>query len=97
MTVTIYMMLCPICGEIRWVGKTTERLERRLSKHLRHSTGHYNPPKRAWLEHLRARGLKPIIIALDRVSAEDWIAAETYWIRYMKALGVKLYNRRNPC
>lgn len=95
--VTIYALTCPLCGRLCWVGKTTERMERRLSKHLKHSTGHYNPPKRRWLDRLAAHGLKPGIFAIERVPADDWKAAETFWIRYMRSIGVTLYNRRMPC
>lgn len=90
--VTIYILICPITNECRWVGKTIEPLKRRLSKHLKHGTSHYNPRKRQWLEHIGT----PVIEAVEVVNKTEYVEAESWWIQYFKALGADLLNVREP-
>jgi hypothetical protein len=95
--VHIYAMWCPLSWSFRYIGKTIEPLSRRLSKHLRHSTRHYNKRKHAWLSHLECRELKPIMVLLETVKERDRICAEYKWIKRMTEDGCDLLNRRRPC
>lgn len=77
--------------QIKYVGKTTTSLERRLTQHVsgwRERTS----PVNVWLGSLTNR---PEILLLEEVSDEQADAAEAYWVRLLSQLPVvELLNVR---
>ncbi len=67
--------------EIRYVGYTGKRIERRLIEHISEAKNstiinhRYN-----WLRSLSKAGIKPSIIILEEVSKENWKEREQFWI-----------------
>jgi hypothetical protein len=89
---TIYGLLDPRDGQLRYIGKTID-LPRRLLAHL----GRTNlTPKRhssCWLIGLSRDGLKPIPIVLETVPhGGDWQKAERRWIAHYRQQGARLTN-----
>lgn len=94
--VTIYALICPLTHQCRWVGRTVESLERRISKHLRHGSNNYNPRKQFWLSALREQALKPIGVVLEETDVPSYVPIEVWWIEYFRVLGADLLNVKHP-
>jgi NUMOD1 domain/GIY-YIG catalytic domain len=89
--VNIYSLSDPITGEIRYVGKTVNTIQRRLTYHLQNAK-RYKHYTANWINSLKKKNLKPIVELLDVVEAKDWEFWERYWIAQCKAWGFKLTN-----
>lgn len=87
--VHIYVLKDPETGEVRYVGKTTQSLEKRLYGHLREKNKTY---KCNWINSLQKKNLQPIIESIEKASYETWAECEMYWIQFYKELGAKLVN-----
>lgn len=92
----IYILKSPINGEIRYVGQTIQRLDRRLSTHiydaLYRNNGKYNIPKSNWLKKLILAGYLPIIEEIELVDRSLLDSREKYWIKTLKEQGHSLLN-----
>lgn len=83
-------MLDSRTGDVRYVGKTVQSLERRLTQHCdRESRTH----KGNWVASVLAGGGQVEIRLLEVVpSWRNWEEAEARWIRHYRDAGVKLTN-----
>lgn len=87
----IYRLICPILKQIRYIGITSQSLERRLAGHMRNESG--TEQKRAWIEQLRAHNLTAQIEVIDTAPNErDAQKAEQAWIDHHIRLGCSLTN-----
>lgn len=75
--------------EIRYVGKTQQKLSRRYNLHI-HSRA--NNKVATWIKSLKNQNLRPIIEVLDTCTSEEWIETEQYWIAQLSAWGFRLTN-----
>lgn len=90
----IYGLYHPQTDTIRYVGKTVTPLRRRLSNHeYRARSGRNKGPVGNWIRRLQARGLRPVIRALEEVRTESWQAAERRWVSQLRKEGRRLLNR----
>jgi hypothetical protein len=88
----IYALLDPRSFVLRYVGKTSNTLIRRLAKHLVESR-HNRWRSGRWIQSLVKLGLRPVIVSLQIVpDGTDWAAAERFWISHFKATGCDLLN-----
>jgi len=90
-SVKIYILIDPMDNQIRYVGKTSQSLGRRLSNHCRtdrRDTSH----KGRWIARLVRMGLRPIIQVLQYVDEPFWAQAEQYWIGHYRSIGCPLTN-----
>ncbi len=87
----IYKLMNPITREIRYIGKTTQGLNRRLQRHISSS---YNCKYYScnWIQSLLKQELKPIIEEIETTTWEESAEREIFWINYFKELGYKLCN-----
>lgn len=86
MPVSIYGLIDPRDGKIRYVGKTIQRLDYRLQQHVWTSTR--RPSKRivaGWITELAGWGLRPSIILLEEVEPDQWREAERRWGKKIQA------------
>lgn len=86
---------------IKYIGKTTQKLARRLDQHIStakrakegKTTSNYNTN---WINSLLSKNIKPLINELDYFECDDnskeWIIFEKYWISQFKSWGFKLTN-----
>lgn len=89
--VFIYTLADPITGEIRYVGKAID-MAHRYKGHLKDTSDTH---KARWVMQLTARGLKPIMEALEVLvdpTEEEWKEAEQFWIESLKFMGFRLTN-----
>ncbi len=93
--IKIYCLSDPIIGEIRYIGKTSQTLQQRLSKHLSRFSLVPATHKNNWIKELLFKGLKPTIELLDCVPTDDWEFWEQWYIAYFKGFGIRLTNGTN--
>lgn len=89
---TVYGLIDPRDGQLRYVGLTTYTIKKRLQKHLdsRNTRDH----RGAWIRQLHDAGLKPFVVELqsgyhDKLSLKR---GEIEWITHYTLLGAKLVN-----
>ena len=90
--VTIYTLTDPVTNKIRYVGKTTTDLDKRLRYHIYEINRSKNKHKIYWFKQLINIGLKPIIEVIDIVDDSNWGFWEQYWISQIKTWGFDLIN-----
>jgi len=89
--VTIYSLSCPIDGQVKYIGLTSDSLEKRLAGHLANPTNgaNYN-----WFYKLSKENKKPIIEYVDSCSdnKREGMQLESHWIQQFKSWGFDLNN-----
>lgn len=84
--VKIYVLLDPRDLRVRYVGVTSQKLNRRLTGHLGDiKLKGKNSYKINWLKELKILGLKPIIRQIEEVEHSEWEIREKYWYSYFKS------------
>lgn len=92
--VKIYGLICPMSGEIRYIGKTEEELSRRLRNHLAEARNKLVSHKQRWLRKCLNLGVAPTMWLLEEVQqGESWQDRERAWIAKAVALGFKITNQ----
>lgn len=89
--VFIYSLEDPNTKEIRYIGKTIQKIEKRLIAHI-YESKHRKNHKCNWINKLNKKGENPIIKIIDIVSENDWEFWEMYWIEQFLAWGFNLVN-----
>jgi hypothetical protein len=90
MPIIIYGLIDPRTNEIRYVGKTSQRLKYRISSHMRDTC---NCHRTHWLKELASIGSTPIGTVLEEVHPGDsWQERERWWISELRASGKRLTN-----
>lgn len=102
MIVRIYTLSDPRDPDnIRYVGKTTSELKRRLSGHISYTRRAFeNKTTRSyvnnWIWSLLKEEITPLITELDSKEyaddSKDWVILEQYWISQIKTWGFKITN-----
>lgn len=88
----IYALLCPIDGNVKYIGATTN-LSSRYHTHCAKHMDCKPTPKQLWIKSLREQGLKPTMWEIDRVdNYPEAIYAELWWKRAMKFNGMPLID-----
>jgi hypothetical protein len=85
-----YVLSDPVSGQIRYVGRTSVNVEKRLKDHMStaiDSDLNYMP---GWLFDLKRRGKAPVAIVIADFDNE--LAA----FRCLKSAGAKLFNQHTP-
>jgi hypothetical protein len=89
----IYSLSCPIDKSVKYIGLTSDPLEKRLEGHLKTPTNgaNYN-----WFSLLSKENKKPIIEYIDSCSnnKREGLELEKYWISQFKAWGFELNNNK---
>jgi len=88
----IYVLIDPRNQEIRYVGKTTQRLSDRLSCHRTGARRGDRDWRSRWIAKLLRCGYDPIILLVQEVDSTEWDLAENYWIKYYRSMGCRLTN-----
>ena len=81
----IYLLRCPITGNVKYIGKTSQTLEKRLQGHVNDKV---TKKKVEWLNLLKVSNLKPTIELIELVNErEQFLQREQFWIKF--------YNEQN--
>lgn len=92
--ITIYALVCPMSGEIRYIGKTEKTPERRLIAHLTESRSRGWSHKNRWIRKCLAAGSSPQLWILEEVAdGVRWQERERAWIGRAMQLGLPLTNQ----
>lgn len=92
--VLIYTLKDPITYEVKYVGKTAHKIEKRYAQHKhnwKRTTGKLNKLN-SWIKSLAKKDLYPIIEIIDEVDDLKWIEAEQGYIKLFKSFGCNLKN-----
>ncbi len=85
--VKIYGLVDPETDEIRYVGKTVKTLSSRLSNHVYNAkVTKHNRHLSNWFLKFLNKGLKPLIIELEKATEENWKEIEMKWIKKLPNL-----------
>lgn len=88
--VKIYALIDSRNNHVKYIGKTIQSLNNRLSSH--YSLSDNDLTHRAnWIRELKVLNLKPIIELIEEVDENIWEEREIYWIEYYS----KLYKLTN--
>ena len=90
MITNIYVLKCPITGNVMYVGKAND-VKKRYKDHLNPCRDR-NTHKRNWIAFLRNEGLKPSIEVIKKVPINEWRKWERFFIEYYKNKGYDLVN-----
>jgi len=89
--ITIYQLIDPRDGSVRWIGLTSN-LKARTVEHL-HGGKRSNPSKQAWVAELKAAGLYPIVEVIEEVDNKAAQERELHWLRFYQLEGEPLLNQ----
>lgn len=84
----VYAVLDPDTCEVRYVGKTCQKLSSRISGHRKSKENNH---RANWFRSIYAKGKEPIFIVLEECY-EGWQEVEQFWISYLLFLGANLTN-----
>ena len=92
MPLSIYGLIDPRDGELRYVGKTSVSVWKRRAQHVEASKTKRTRCAR-WVRSLRRLGLRPDVVVFETHATEDALSeAERFFISYMRWLGCNLTN-----
>jgi len=86
----IYYLVCPIDGEVKYVGKT-KHPETRYKQHVK-KLDKTLTLKRKWLEMLHSKHLQPIMKVVEEVDSEDARGREQYHVTLNEATTLNIHN-----
>lgn len=83
-TWTIYSLADPLTGQIRYVGITICSIKKRFGEHISRAKGQGRTHRDCWIKSLLAKGLLPIIAALEQGIGDQWQDRERHWIAELR-------------
>lgn len=90
--VKIYKLIDPITNEVRYIGKTIQKLNERLNLHL-HPHNNDFTHRANWVRSLIKDNSKPIIEIIEECNDENWEEREKFWIlEYSKTCNLTNYS-----
>lgn len=84
MTVYIYALIDPRNNKIRYIGKTTNKLNIRLSKHVSNTKYGKLSHCQNWIKQLLKLNLKPTIDLIEKANISNWREKEIFWIKFFR-------------
>jgi len=74
---SIYALVCPYSKDIKYIGKTKQKLKRRLYMHIRQKS---TCKKSVWIKSLISQNTLPEIIEIEKCNNINWKQRERYYI-----------------
>lgn len=92
MTCSVYGLVDPRDGQLRYVGQTVRRVSVRYDQHLIRAKTR-KTHRDCWIFALLSLGLKPELVVFQELKEKQILdQAETFWIAYFRAMGCQLAN-----
>lgn len=95
----IYAWVCPLTGDIVYVGKTATPLAHRMRCHRGKARRHPKTPAERWLGAQLAQGLRVHVLVVDTCTVADSSKVEREWIAHFgleNLLNVRVGGHGNP-
>ncbi len=92
--VTVYALLDPRDGRVRYIGCTSNPT-RRLKAHISDGRRGHQTSKARWIASLLELGARPQLTILESVTTADGPNAEARWLRIFHNAGAPLTNARS--
>jgi len=89
----IYILICPVDGNVKYVGKSNNP-EKRLKDHMLDFRC-MDLEKAKWIIDLKRKKLKPKLEIIEQVDSFHWKEKESYWCDHYRNLGYTLFNKRS--
>lgn len=89
---SIYALIDPCTGLVRYVGITAQPLAKRFSKHLQMARRGEQNHRSAWIRSLLAQNKVPLMLLIETCSERD---RERFWISHYRSAGINLTNGTN--
>lgn len=90
---SIYGLIDPRSGELRYVGKTSASPWNRADRHVREARAGHRTHRHNWLRQLLVVGLRPDVEVLEVHGTPEALAeAERHFIAYFRSVGCNLTN-----
>lgn len=89
---SIYALIDPRSKAIKYVGKTLQPMQARLSTHFSYARKGLHTYCARWLKGLLDAGLRPEVRILEIVENENWAERECFWISSLTLEGCTLTN-----
>ncbi|MCA9747894.1 MAG: GIY-YIG nuclease family protein [Romboutsia sp.] len=94
--ICIYVLKHPETKEVKYVGKTKQKLYARLSAHKRYAKTTNKPTHTTnWINKLLQNNLNPIIECIEEVYENNWQEREKFWINHYRNQNIKLTNTQD--
>jgi hypothetical protein len=90
---TVYGLIDPRTGLLRYIGVTNSRLRTRLANHCNEARRGAPNHRCRWIRQILASGLRPLIASVEECSDTDGRLEEQFHIALARADGIKLVNR----
>ena len=91
--ICIYVLRDSVSKEIKYVGKTKQKLYARLSAHKRYAKTTIRPTHTTnWINKVLKSGNNIEIECIEIVNDNNWQDREKYWIKFYKEQNIKLTN-----
>lgn len=87
----IYTLTDPLTNEIRYVGKTIQKPEKRYTQHIT-SAKKRKTYVNIWIDDLLKDNLEPILNVIDHCVDCDWVGLEGGWVRKIYEENKRLCN-----
>jgi hypothetical protein len=91
--IAIYALVDPRNNKVRYIGQSVN-CYRRIVDHIGDKSA--KTPVAKWVAELRSLSLRPSMLILEEVSANELTACERKWILKHKSKGTELLNRIIP-
>ena len=85
----IYGLVDPRTENIRYIGKTNQKLQARLRAHINERASCH---RCNWIAELRRAGLEPNIVPIETCARWSWQETERFWIKAFRLAGAQLTN-----
>lgn len=92
-TILIYLLRDPRNSQVKYVGKTVQKIRDRLTTHIREAKRNDKSPKDKWILEVISNDFEPIIEIIEQAQEENWQERERYWIVEYYNQGCELTNR----
>ena len=89
--ISIYCLKDPDTGQVCYVGRTSQSVDRRFIAHVSESQ-RANNRRCQWIKKILNQGKMPVIEVIDQCQPSEQQKKKQYWIEYYRSINPNLTN-----